>query len=78
MNAYVALRGSIYITLAMLAAFSGWLNELTSESIPKLSWIEWAGMAVAITSAGLISLRAFIDGSAERSRNGNGLNQPKS
>jgi len=78
MNTYVWLRGSLYILLAMLTAFSGWLNDLTQEALPKLSWIEWAGMAVSVLSAGLLSMRSYIDGSAERERvkNGNGKITP--
>jgi uncharacterized membrane protein YdbT with pleckstrin-like domain len=72
MNTYVTLRGSIYVTLAMLTAFSGWLNEIIAEKTVTLTWLEWAAMGVSVVTAGLLALRAFIDGSAERSRqNGN-------
>ena len=76
MNSYVALRGFIYIALAMLTAFSGWINDLTPEMLPKLTFLEWSGMGVSVVSAGLLALRAFIDGSAERSRiNGNAVSK---
>lgn len=68
MNSYVALRGSIYVSLASITAFSGWINDLTPESILQLNWAEWAGMAVSVVTAGLLALRAYIDGSNERSK----------
>lgn len=67
-SSYVTLRGSIYVILAMLTAFSGWLNDLTPDEIIKLTWYDWTGMGVSVLSGGLLALRAFIDGSAERER----------
>jgi hypothetical protein len=71
------MRGGIYVSLAMLAAFGGWLNDLTPDRLPTLTWLDWCGMGVSVVSGGLIALRSFVDGSAERSRTKNEENENK-
>ena len=68
MKSYVVIRAVVYVLLAMLAAFSGWLNDITPERVSELTWLDWSGMAVSVLSAGLIAFRSYIDGSAERNR----------
>ena len=71
MKGYTLLRGSIYVLIAMLTAFSGWLNELTPEKVAALTWVQWSMLVSSVVIGGLTTLRAYIDKSAARNTNEN-------
>jgi len=74
MNSYVILRGFLYVGIAMLTAVTAWVQSVPVDKIASLTWWDYGTMGVSVALTGMVTLRAFIDGSAERERtkNGNG------
>jgi hypothetical protein len=59
-----AIRATLYTAIAALAACSGWLADAPASP----TWREWFALGLGASVAGLTSLRAYLDGSAERAR----------
>jgi hypothetical protein len=57
-------RAILYTTISALAAGSSWLTDAPDAP----TWKQWATLAIGCLVASLTSLRAYLDGSAERAR----------
>lgn len=57
----VYLRGALYMAIAMITAALSELDDVTAEKLATLTWLDWFKTSLTVISAGLITLRTFID-----------------
>jgi uncharacterized membrane protein YidH (DUF202 family) len=55
------LRGALYMAIAMITAALSEMDDVTAERLASLTWLDWLKTSLTIVSAGLITLRTFID-----------------
>lgn len=69
MKPNVAIRATLYALIALTTPVIGILTNSAADGCWP-SPVEWAGAAATGCGAALVSLRAFIDGTNERAKNG--------
>ena len=57
----ILLRGALYMATAMITAALSEMDDVTAERLASLTWLDWLKTSLTIVSAGLITLRTFID-----------------
>jgi hypothetical protein len=66
-------RGALYVGMAVLgpptAFFTAASKDIIDGKAPVFHWVIWVLLALQTMSAALVALRAYIDGSNERSKN---------
>lgn len=73
----VVVRACLYMALAALPVVIAFLSEVVNKLMdgkePLINGYVWALLACNTIYQALLVLRAYIDGSAERSKNGSGV-----
>ena len=81
MKSPILVRAIIYMLLAALPVwatyFSGVIDSLKDHKYVLDHWTVWAYLAVTSVIQALLTLRAYIDGSAERARTTEPTEPPK-
>jgi hypothetical protein len=66
-------RGALYVGMAMLVPLTSFFTAASKDIIdgrvPVFHWVIWTLLGLQTLSAALVALRAYIDGSNERSKN---------
>lgn len=63
-------RGALYCFIILLSGFDNGFKGLSHEQVASMSHLDWVVKVAEVFLGALITIRAFLDGSVERSKNG--------
>lgn len=68
LNARAYIRGAVYVAISVGTAFKEAFEKLSSDVAAVLPWWQWLIMFMIPVLAGLVTLGAFLDNSANHNR----------